>query len=96
MRWIQLVEGQKAWTVAGWTPGLSRLVGAKHYPCGCLAGVYETRREELAEIVDAVGPDCRNSSHALNMVVRLGSPSSAAAAASTGWRSPDSVQRARE
>jgi hypothetical protein len=66
--------------VAGWTPGLSRLVRAEHYPCGCVAGVYETWRKELAEIVDAVSPDCRNPNHVENIVVHVRSPMSPAGA----------------
>jgi hypothetical protein len=91
MRWMRLKECQKACTVAGWTPGLSQLVRAEHYPCGCVAGVYETRRKELAEIVDAVSPDCRNPNHVENIVVHLRSPMSPAGAASASGRSSEVV-----
>ena len=31
--------------------------------CGCVAGVYETYRDEIITIVDASDPSCANPAH---------------------------------
>jgi hypothetical protein len=38
-------------------------------PCGCVAGVYETYRDEIVTIVDAGHPRCANPAHHAGNVI---------------------------
>jgi hypothetical protein len=38
-------------------------------PCGCLAGIYETYRDEIVTIVDAPGPACEHPRHLAGSVL---------------------------
>ena len=41
-------------------------------PCGCIAGIYETYRDEIIAILDARSPDCVETSHVTgNMIPGL-------------------------
>jgi uncharacterized circularly permuted ATP-grasp superfamily protein len=38
-------------------------------PCGCLAGIYETYRDEIVTIVDAPGAGCQHPRHLAGSVL---------------------------
>ncbi len=57
-------------TFFGWTPGFRVLVRGFSLPCGCLVGCYETWVGEDVEVVDATAASCRNTDHAINVVLR--------------------------
>jgi len=61
--------GRKAPTIFGWTPGLRRLVSGQRLECGCLIGVYETKRREVVKIIDHLAAPCTVSNHAVNLVL---------------------------
>ena len=42
---------------------IRRGLSSRHLPCGCLAGIYETYRDEIVAIVDARGERCGHSAH---------------------------------
>jgi hypothetical protein len=42
---------------------IRRGLGSRRLSCGCVAGVYETYRDEIVTIVDASDPSCANSVH---------------------------------
>ena len=42
---------------------IRRGLGSRRLPCGCVAGVYETYRDEVVIILDAAAPGCENSAH---------------------------------
>ena len=42
---------------------IRRGLGSRRLPCGCVAGVYETYRDEIVLIVDAPDPRCTESGH---------------------------------
>jgi hypothetical protein len=42
---------------------IRRGLGSRRLPCGCVAGVYETYRDEIVMIVDAADPRCAESGH---------------------------------
>ncbi len=45
-------------TIGGWTPGIRALARGHALSCGCLAGIYHTLSEDVAEIIDAAAGDC--------------------------------------
>ena len=42
---------------------IRRGLGSRRLPCGCLAGIYETYRDEIVTIVDAAGAGCDDPRH---------------------------------
>ena len=42
---------------------IRRGLSSRLLPCGCLAGIYETYRDEIVVIVDARSPECADPSH---------------------------------
>jgi len=42
---------------------IRRGLGSRRLACGCVAGVYETYRDEIVTIVDASDPTCANPAH---------------------------------
>jgi hypothetical protein len=63
-----LRPGHHVATLAGWSPGVGRLLGGRVMPCGCLAGTYWTCGNEVIEVVDAAAERCAEG-HDLNLVV---------------------------
>jgi hypothetical protein len=45
-------------TVGGWTPGIRCLAAGHWLSCGCLAGIYHTLSDDVAEIIDVPADDC--------------------------------------
>jgi hypothetical protein len=48
---------------------IRRGLGSRRLPCGCVAGVYETYRDEIVTIVDAAGPECADPAHHAGQVL---------------------------
>jgi len=42
---------------------IRRGLGSRRLLCGCVAGIYETYRDEVVTIVDATGPECGAPAH---------------------------------
>jgi hypothetical protein len=42
---------------------IRRGLGSRRLACGCVAGVYETYRDEIVTIVDASNPSCADPAH---------------------------------
>ena len=42
---------------------IRRGLGSRRLPCGCVAGIYETYRDEIVTILDAAAAGCRNPEH---------------------------------
>jgi hypothetical protein len=42
---------------------IRRGLGSRRLACGCVAGVYETYRDEIVTILDASDPSCANPAH---------------------------------
>ena len=42
---------------------IRRGLSSRVLPCGCLAGIYETYRDEIVVIVDAKNTDCPDPAH---------------------------------
>jgi len=42
---------------------IRRGLGSRRLACGCLAGIYETYRDETVTILDAKGPACVDADH---------------------------------
>lgn len=66
------IAGHQALTLFGWTPGLRCLVAGQRLECGCLAGVYETKRAVVVTLIDHRAPQCAITSHAANLVLDVG------------------------
>ena len=48
---------------------IRRGLGSRRLPCGCVAGIYETYRDEIVTIVDAPGAGCRHPGHLAGSVL---------------------------
>jgi hypothetical protein len=48
---------------------IRRGLSSRLLPCGCLAGIYETYRDEIVTIVDAKSAACADPSHVDGNVV---------------------------
>ena len=48
---------------------IRRGLGSRRLPCGCVAGVYETYRDEVVTIVDAANPRCADAAHQAGNVI---------------------------
>ncbi|HEU4893046.1 MAG TPA: hypothetical protein VFT47_15940 [Vicinamibacterales bacterium] len=48
---------------------IRRGLGSRQLPCGCLAGIYETYRDEIVTIVDAPGAGCEHPRHLAGTVL---------------------------
>ena len=59
----------KAPTIAGWTPGLRRLVEGRLLPCGCLIGIYETWTRVNVTIIEIPAESCGHSDHVSNTLL---------------------------
>ena len=42
---------------------IRRGLGSRRLPCGCVAGIYETYRDEVVAILDALGTGCVDPDH---------------------------------
>ena len=42
---------------------IRRGLGSRRLTCGCVAGIYETYRDETVTILDARGPACLDGEH---------------------------------
>ena len=42
---------------------IRRGLGSRRLTCGCVAGIYETYRDETVTIIDAKGPTCIDGGH---------------------------------
>jgi len=42
---------------------IRRGLGGRRLPCGCVAGIYETYRDEIVTILDATGTGCVYPEH---------------------------------
>ena len=42
---------------------IRRGLGSRLLPCGCVAGVYETYRDEIVTIIDVSDPICADPAH---------------------------------
>jgi len=42
---------------------IRRGLGSRLLPCGCVAGVYETYRDEIVTIIDVSVPICADPAH---------------------------------
>lgn len=42
---------------------IRRGLSSRLLPCGCLAGIYETYRDEIVMILDAKSADCADPTH---------------------------------
>lgn len=42
---------------------IRRGLGSRRLPCGCIAGIYETYRDEVVTIVDARATGCVDPDH---------------------------------
>jgi hypothetical protein len=42
---------------------IRRGLGSRRLSCGCVAGIYETYRDETVTILDAKGPACLDGDH---------------------------------
>jgi hypothetical protein len=51
------------------TMRIRRGLGSRRLPCGCVAGVYETYRDEVVTIVDAAAPRCADPAHQAGNVI---------------------------
>ena len=50
---------------------IRRGLASRRLACGCVAGVYETYRDEIVTILDAKGPHCGESAHSAGKVLPL-------------------------
>jgi hypothetical protein len=48
---------------------IRRGLGSRRLPCGCVAGIYETYRDEIVIIVDAPGAGCGHPGHLAGRVL---------------------------
>ena len=48
---------------------IRRGLSSRLLPCGCLAGIYETYRDEIVTIVDARSASCADPSHSDGNVI---------------------------
>jgi hypothetical protein len=48
---------------------IRRGLSSRHLPCKCLAGIYETYRDEIVTIVDVRNPSCHDPSHVAGKIV---------------------------
>ena len=48
---------------------IRRGLSSRHLPCGCVAGIYETYRDEVVTIIDVRGERCAESGHSDGHVV---------------------------
>ena len=48
---------------------IRRGLGSRRLPCGCVAGIYETYRDEIVTIVDAPGARCDHPGHQAGTVL---------------------------
>lgn len=48
---------------------IRRGLGSRRLPCGCLAGIYETYRDEIVTIVDVPGAGCDHPRHLAGTVL---------------------------
>jgi hypothetical protein len=48
---------------------IRRGLSSRLLPCGCVAGVYETYREEIVTIIDARHETCQDPNHVAGNVV---------------------------
>jgi hypothetical protein len=48
---------------------IRRGLGSRRLSCGCVAGVYETYRDEIVTIVDAADPRCGDPAHLAGNVI---------------------------
>lgn len=51
---------------------IRRGLGSRRLPCGCVAGIYETYRDEIVTIVDAPGAGCDHPGHLTGTVLPTG------------------------
>jgi hypothetical protein len=51
---------------------IRRGLGSRRLPCGCVAGIYETYRDEIVAIVDAPGTGCDHPGHLAGTVLSTG------------------------
>jgi hypothetical protein len=42
---------------------IGRGLGSRRLPCGCVAGIYQTSRDEIVTIIDARGAGCGHPGH---------------------------------
>ena len=48
---------------------IRRGLGSRRLPCGCVAGIYDTYRDEIVTIVDAHGAGCDHPGHLAGTVL---------------------------
>jgi hypothetical protein len=48
---------------------IRRGLGSRRLPCGCVAGIYETYRDEIVTIVDAPAAGCDDPGHLAGTVL---------------------------
>ena len=48
---------------------IRRGLGSRRLRCGCLAGIYETYRDEIVTILDVPGAACSHPSHVAGSVL---------------------------
>jgi hypothetical protein len=48
---------------------IRRGLGSRRLSCGCVAGIYETYRDEIVTIVDAADPQCAEPGHLAGNVI---------------------------
>ena len=48
---------------------IRRGLSSRQLPCGCVAGVYETYRDEIVTIIDVRGNGCGNAAHTSGNIV---------------------------
>jgi len=48
---------------------IRRGLSSRHLRCGCVAGVYETYRDEIVLIIDAPSSTCPNPGHTAGSVI---------------------------
>jgi hypothetical protein len=53
------------------TMRILRGLSSRFFPCGCLAGIYETYDGDIIGILDARGPSCADAAHVRGNVVPL-------------------------
>jgi hypothetical protein len=50
---------------------IRRGLGSRRLSCGCVAGIYETYRDEIVTIVDATGGECVDPAHLAGNVLPI-------------------------
>ena len=48
---------------------IRRGLGSRRLACGCVAGVYETYRDEVVTVVDAADAGCANPAHRTGNII---------------------------